>query len=362
MVGLGFIIISTYCLIAIIAAAVIAAARHTRAAHSLASHSVVVVVAARNEEDALPTCLAALKRQEHSFRSLRFVVVDDHSEDGTASIASTFAANDKRFLAASNPPESRGKAAALAHGVSLVEADLIVTTDADCTPPKQWLEAITRRLLETHGDVLCGPTIVTGDSWLDQAQRLDWLNLFGVAGAFSSVGLPITGMGNNMAIRREAYDAIGGFDHFTETATEDYALFRAVNHLPAGRSRLILESELVNHTAPEDDFASIFEQRKRWARGGLDAAWWVKLLYLVVWISHILGLGIIPVEPVAGAQFLTGIVCADAIVHAATGWRVSVKVPWRGLLAFEVLKFVYIAAMPIAMLIRPHVEWKGKTY
>lgn len=362
MASLAFVVVLIYCLVAIVAAAVIALAGRASGAHSLAPQSVVVVVAARNEENVLATCLAALKRQEHTFRSLCFVVVDDHSEDDTLSIANTFAANDKRFLAVSTPTGSRGKAAALAHGVSLVESDVIVITDADCTPPRGWLEAITHRLLETNCDVLCGPTVVRGDSWIDQAQRLDWLNLFAVAGAFSSVRLPITGMGNNMAIRREVYDAVGGFQEFTETATEDYALFRAVNHLPAGRSRLLLESELVNHTAPEKDFKSVFEQRKRWARGGLDAAWWVRLLYLVVWLTHVLPLVIVPFEPVAGGQYLAGIVCVDAILLATTGWRLSVNVPWRHLPAFEALKFAYIACMPIAMLIKPEVEWKGNTY
>ncbi|MBT8401167.1 MAG: glycosyltransferase [Rhodothermia bacterium] len=362
MASLVLIIVSAYCLIAVGAAAVVAGGQRSRPTKSLASHSVVVVVAARNEEDALPTCLAALKRQEHTFRSLRFVVVDDHSEDGTVSVARTFAANDKRFLVTSSKDGSRGKAAALAHGISLLESDIIVTTDADCTPPKGWLEAISQRLLETNSDVLCGPTVVTGGTWIEKAQRLDWLNLFGVAGAFSAVGLPITGMGNNMAIRREVYDAVGGFDRFTETATEDYALFRAANQLPAGRSRLLLEPRLVNYTAPESNLASVFEQRKRWARGGLDAAWWVKLLYMVVWASHACALALLLYEPFTGAQFLAAIVCADAIVLATTGWRIAVKVPWLGLPAFEMLKFTYIVAMPVVLLIRPGVDWRGKTY
>ncbi len=355
-------LVSIYCVISLVGAIVVAGGRRSGAADRPASHTVAVVVAVRNEEEVLPACLAALKRQEHTFRSLHFVVVDDDSDDGTVSVANTFAANDGRFLVSSRPDARRGKAAALAHGVSLVESDIIVTTDADCTPPKGWLQAITRRLTETHSDVVCGPTVVTGDSWIARAQRIDWLVLFGVAGAFSWVGLPITGMGNNMAIRREAYSAVGGFDSFTETATEDYAIFRAINDLPAGRSRLLIESDLVNYTKPEAGFVSAFAQRKRWARGGLDAVWWVRLLYLFVWMGHASALGCLLTDPVPGAQMLAAIVCADAILLATAGWRISVSVPWYWLWAFEVFKFTYVLLMPAALLIRPRIKWKDKLY
>ncbi|MDX1429346.1 MAG: glycosyltransferase [Rhodothermales bacterium] len=359
----AIIAVSIFCATSLAAATILVAARRVPLGAGLRRPpSVVTVVAARNEEDHLAECLSALKLQEAEFRSLHFVIVDDHSSDSTAAIAKTFAANDKRFIVAEPPAADRGKALAIAHGASLVDADVIATTDADCNPPKRWLAEIVGLLTQSGYDLVCGPTVVTGKGWNAQVQRLDWLMLFGVAGAFSAVGLPITAMGNNMAIRRDAYEAVGGYVRFADTPTEDYALFRAVNLLPARRSRLVLEPGVVNYTQPEPSLRLAFHQRKRWARGGLQASWWVRLLYLVVWAAHLLPVLTLFSQPAAGAQLVAAIVSFDALLLASTSFRLGEGLPWTAMPAFEVYKFVYLCTMPFALLLRPSIEWKGRSY
>lgn len=38
----------------------------------------------------------------------------------------------------------------------------------------------------------------------------------------------MTGLGNNMAVSREAYDAVGGYEQIGFSIVEDYALFIAI--------------------------------------------------------------------------------------------------------------------------------------
>ena len=57
---------------------------------------------------------------------------------------------------------------------------------------------------------------------------LDWLDLQGIAAASMAFHSPVAAVGNNMAFRRSAYDAIGGYRKLPFSITEDFTLFLAL--------------------------------------------------------------------------------------------------------------------------------------
>jgi hopene-associated glycosyltransferase HpnB len=99
---------------------------------------VVAVVPARNEANELPQTLPSLLQQRHA--NLTVVLVDDHSEDGTAEVARKIAVKEgasERLIVVTPPPLASGwtgKVWAQHHGVERahrLDPDWIWLTDAD---------------------------------------------------------------------------------------------------------------------------------------------------------------------------------------------------------------------------------------
>ncbi|MEN6509871.1 MAG: glycosyltransferase [Smithella sp.] len=91
-----------------------------------------VVIPAYNAGRTLPDTLAALKQQTISHDEYEVIVIDDGSTDDTADAARRFGVN-----CISQP--NRGPAAARNHGARVAKGDIILFTDADCSPDRDWL-------------------------------------------------------------------------------------------------------------------------------------------------------------------------------------------------------------------------------
>ncbi|MBP1711749.1 MAG: spsQ 3 [Deltaproteobacteria bacterium] len=95
-----------------------------------------VVIPAYNAGRTLPDTLTALKQQTISHEEYEVIVVDDGSTDDTADAARRFGVN-----CIGQP--NRGPAAARNHGARVAKGDIILFTDADCSPDRDWLRQMT---------------------------------------------------------------------------------------------------------------------------------------------------------------------------------------------------------------------------
>ena len=99
--------------------------------------SVVVVSALRNEEENLPGLLDSLGRLDYPADKLRFVLVNDASEDSTGSILLSWAAGRDNALCVQSHAQL-GKAQSLNRALEAApEAELIAVYDADLRPQPQ---------------------------------------------------------------------------------------------------------------------------------------------------------------------------------------------------------------------------------
>ena len=95
-----------------------------------------VVIPAYNACKTLPDTLTALQNQSVSISDYEVIVVDDGSTDKTAAVARSFGVN------CVNQP-NRGPATARNHGARMAKGDIILFTDADCTPDQDWIRQMT---------------------------------------------------------------------------------------------------------------------------------------------------------------------------------------------------------------------------
>jgi hypothetical protein len=191
------------------------------------AETVSVVVPARDEAGRVGDCVAALLAQDAAVAEV--VVVDDGSGDGTAAEAARAGA---RVEAAPAPgPGAAGKAAACAHGAALARAGRwLAFVDADVVLAPEALSRLLAACLAA-GAAAGSPLArqATGSWWealllpdlgLQVAERLD-------LDAVADPARPAAFLsGQCLLVRRDAYDAVGGFAAVAGSLVEDVALAR----------------------------------------------------------------------------------------------------------------------------------------
>ncbi len=194
--------------------------KHTTQARP-GARSLGVVVPVYNERHLLTGCLDALTRQTDS--DFELVIVDNGSNDGSIALAHDWIDTHRDFNVnlVKEPRKGTGAAAdtgfrhAIANG-----ADWVARTDADCLVAPDWVETVRRDSLGT--DMLGGKTRIRSDERsLGAAARLYLPATVTAARLFGRIRPSNRGsqyrcgyimcVGNNLAVRAEAYEASGGF-------------------------------------------------------------------------------------------------------------------------------------------------------
>jgi len=188
---------------------------------------VSVVVAARNEEHNLKNCLTSLLMQTYPKNLTQIVVVDDRSTDDTPNILKQF--NSKHDVLTIRISEIQNgispKKVALHEGIAHANGELIFTTDADCTPPKDWLTQTVPLFQEDVGLVI-GPAPFTEESKL--GNRLLCLDNFAtalVAAGATGWNVGVTCSGRNLAYRKSVFEQVHGFQKINHSLSGDDDLF-----------------------------------------------------------------------------------------------------------------------------------------
>lgn len=326
---------------------------------------VSILVAARNEETALPRCLAALRALHYPPDRIEILVGDDASTDRTRAVAeAAMQGYGGRFAVVPithTLGRARGKANVLAQLARAATADFFFITDADIAVPRTWLHGLLAHAAPGVGTVT-GITLVEGPSLLDRLQGLDWLFSLGLAQVATEAGYAVTAMGNNMLVTRAAYTATGGYEALPFSITEDYALFRAV--LARGfRFRHVFGARVLASSLPIVGWGALLRQRRRWLRGVEALPWRPKLgvvLFSASW-GALLGLLLTAGPGLALLAWLLKTLAEGFFVDICFR-RAGRRLPRVLLPAFELYSLLMTVSLPVSRLLVRGVEWKGRQY
>jgi hopene-associated glycosyltransferase HpnB len=204
--------------------------------------SVVAVVPARNEAEVVGDAMASLLAQDYPGR-FSVVLVDDHSEDGTAEIARAMAGALGRSArltvigAQALPAGWTGKLWALSEGVRHVEEggdppELLLFTDADIAHHRSNLAELVARLAGEGRDLVSLMVRLRCRSWAERLMIPAFVFFFAMLYPFAWSNDPrkrtAAAAGGCVLLRRGAFDRIGGFAAIRGALIDDCALAKAV--------------------------------------------------------------------------------------------------------------------------------------
>ena len=318
--------------------------------------SISVVIPARDEEDRLGRCLAALALDPDATDVL---VVDDESSDRTAAVAREHGVGV--LAAGPRPPGWAGKVWALHRGVASVERDWVVTLDADTRITAGLLGAAVAAAQAAQADLLT----VGGrfdcpsrsERFLHPAMLTSLVYRFGPPGTRRPPRPSRTlANGQCMVLPRRSFLEAGGFEPVSTSLVEDVALGRHIARL-GGLVRFVDGSGLL-------DIAGYGSARAAWDGWGRSLAL-AEVTPVVAQIADLALLGAVLAAPLPRIVLGRGDVLDVGLVVARAGVLVALSRTYRrrGLTWWlSPLADVAVAAQLVATTVRPVRTWRGRTY
>ncbi len=235
--------------------------------------AISILVAAYQEESLIADTLRNLSALDYP-GLLEIIVIDDGSKDATfvnAEACGQYFPSSANFrLKVERMPKNGGKALALNHGLEISAHELIVTIDADTL-----LEAGSLRSLVSHlyasppqTAAIAGAILLANpkESWITRAQQWDYFH--GIAAVKRMQGNyngTLVAQGAFSLYRRSALVQVGGWP---DTVGEDIVLTWSLLR----RNYIVRHAEdAVAWTHAPTTFGELSKQRKRWARGMIEA-------------------------------------------------------------------------------------------
>ena len=329
-----------------------------------------VIVAARNEEKSIAQCLQSLVQQTYPVNRYEIIIVDDGSVDMTASIVRSFSERYPNIHLLSLPVGAERatgrKLMAIAKGIDQAAGKIIITTDADCIALPRWIEIMVNHF-ENNVAFVAGPVAEQNcKNFFSKLEQLEFLSLITTAAGLIGSGKPIICNGANLAYRKDAFVAVGGFGD-NDSSNDDESLMNRMVLRNIGKIVFAPESDAMITTRSSNTITSFLRQRIRWAnkRGHYeDKSILITLISLYLFfLSLTLAVFLIPLEHQLLLPVIIAVVGKAFVDYFAlrAGARLFLqRVPFFYFLIAEILHVPYIViAAAIGQV--SSMQWKGRT-
>lgn len=227
--------------------------------------TISVIIPARNEETNIEKLLRSICKQNYPADQYEILVIDDHSTDNTADLVKKF--DTVKLIQLRNVTGNSMKKEAIATGIAAATGELIVTTDADCVVPENWLASVSNFKNKTNAIFIAAPvTLIHNNSLFEIFQAIDFLVMQGITGAAVHRRLFNMSNGANLAYEKKAFEAVRGFEGIDHIASgDDMLLMQKMDDTFSNRLHYLKSRDAIVVTQPAKSWKDFFQQRIRWA-------------------------------------------------------------------------------------------------
>ena len=323
-----------------------------------------VIVSARNEEHNIYDCMSALNKLDYPEEKIEIIIVNDFSTDGTELIINDFIKDKPKFITFNSQNghgNLKGKANAIDQAIKISKGEIILTTDADCSPNTKWAKTVVSYFVKDAA-IVSGYTTLLGKNSFEKMQSVDFVYLLSVAGGVMNLKIPMSCIGNNMSYRKSVYYEAGGYSSIKFSVTEDFALLMAIDKLRKYKIIHPVDPGLLVITKPCGSLNSLYSQKKRWAVGGLKSRIKAFAVMAVGWLSN-LGILLFPFffSPTA-LYILLFKIMIDYYFIIPVYKKLKMKLNFKDFLVFEIYFVFYVFVLPFIVITNKKVIWKGREF
>jgi cellulose synthase/poly-beta-1,6-N-acetylglucosamine synthase-like glycosyltransferase len=338
--------------------------------HSLKKEYVSVIIPFRNERNTILMSLESLSSQTLSKEEYEVIYIDDNSDDNTFSILNE-AAKPKNISLIKSPYSNENiahKKKVLDYAIERANGIIIVTTDADCTHSKNWLETILSTF-NNNTAFVAGPVQFNSNYTLfAELQKIEFSSLILVGAGLIGINFPIICNAANLAFRKSVFNELGGYrDNINVSSGDDEFLMQKISKESNYDVKFCFSKSAMTYTEPNKSFIEFYNQRKRWASKGLHYKdWKIVIILITIFLFYFS----IPV------QFLIGIFLNKIFMASALG-NVFLKMTFEYIIirygekhlfdkanftAFIIAELFHIPYILISSLVGlfGNYKWKGR--
>lgn len=224
-----------------------------------------VIIPFKNEKKNLPDLIKSLRNQTLNSNYFELFFINDHSEDNSEQIVKKLIKDIPNFYLISEDSTAGGKKNALQTGLSAASTNIIVTTDADCSHNKKWLETILNYYIKYKPKMIIAPVLMKGKSFFENMQSLEFLSLIASTAGAAGTGHPIMNNGANSVYEKKVYKEFEDALNMKEESGDDIFLLHNIKKKYPKEIHFLKSNDAVVYTKAEKSLKSFFRQRVRWA-------------------------------------------------------------------------------------------------
>lgn len=181
-----------------------------------------IIVAMKNEEKNLANLFSALSKLNYPAKQYEVILVDDNSTDNTFQTAQKYShliancsvlkAEEKKYF---------GKRGALDVGINNSKYSIILITDADCMPAKNWLNGFSEKFKDGFDIIIGLAPFVQNKKIINRLICFDNLRSSILTFVLAALKAPYSAAARNFGFRIEAYKKLNGFSGTQQTQSGD---------------------------------------------------------------------------------------------------------------------------------------------
>ncbi|TPV31803.1 glycosyltransferase [Paucihalobacter ruber] len=331
-----------------------------------------IIIPFRNEAENLPQLLQSLALIDYPIHLFELCFVNDASKDRSVEIINNFKKECALNISITNNQRSTQspKKDAITTAINQSNFEWIVTTDADCLLPTNWLSILNSFILSNEVDFIASAVAYrTNTSFFENFQALDFLSLQAITiGAFG-IDKAFMCNGANLAYKRLVFKEINGFEGNSNMASGDdvFLLQKVIQQKKFNVNYLKSKAHIVE-TFPVNNLKDLFSQRIRWAsKTKAYRGYFPKFLALSVFLVNLslvislpfLAFGILKIETIIFIWIGKLLIDALPLYQTAQFMRQTQAFKYYALSAIIYPFFVVISALTSFF---KTFEWKERTF
>ncbi|MBK8347332.1 MAG: glycosyltransferase [Saprospiraceae bacterium] len=223
------------------------------------TQGVSVIVCYKNAEGHILKTIENILRQDYP--NFEVIAINDFSTDQGPDLLKKLA--DQRLRLMDAKQDKPGKKAALSEAIAMSSHDILLFTDADCSPASdRWIGWMATCMVSKTEIVLGYGPLTRQNGWMNDFAKYETILTAMQYVTYARTGIPYMGVGRNLMYRKSLFDRVDGFSSHDNIASGDDDLLIMAAATSTNTAVQICRESFVYSDAPLS-LRSFLNQKKR---------------------------------------------------------------------------------------------------